>query len=397
MTVAPFTAALITFKTVLDYAPKSWFPAEFLQYLFAGLCALCVGLSIRLLGAAPGAPRARAAGARGSHGTAGPSAHTILTDTARGVAGQHRTVTHQGTVLHGWPQYLNDPVPPTAVGTSYGVRILALLDLYDASINRHDLSATLLALQRPGGGWAASTQRQRGRPEVTSWVIASLCRLGMERGAKQQLVAALEDMLEPRLDPVGMASITVVSTAVSALSEVAPTSSKLPELARRLLDGGHHDQQDSTPLLYWGETQYSSSRSVAHTARAAIALNDAARALPGNAGLASGARAAVDWLCRSGTDFHLVDEQLRRPVADGTVDALFIGHFTAAWVAQAILDVGVSGGIYDDCLAKAMRDVVGRQENGLWRWHDGSIPIWMTQQGAQVIKDHALRNPQWLL
>lgn len=46
VSLGPFSAALVAYKALLDYVlPEDWFSVAVLRYLFAGLCALCVGCS----------------------------------------------------------------------------------------------------------------------------------------------------------------------------------------------------------------------------------------------------------------------------------------------------------------------------------------------------------------
>lgn len=393
ISLGPFTAALVAYKTILDYLlPEDWFSVSVLRYLFAGVCALCVGLGTRLLSqryAIESPARPMPLGPVGSPG--GPSARRVLDDAARGILAEYREVSYRGTDLTGWSQYLDDHlVLPTAVGTAYGLRMLTSFDIRDPRINRNRVVGTLLALQKPGGGWAASTQRDRGRPEITAWVLAGMSRCGVDEATKRDLVRLLEGMLDPQADPIGMNRTTVMTVAISTLAEVAPTSPLLPRLAHRLVDGAHREDHEPTALTYWSEHLNGSAKSVAHTARAVLALHRAAGVLADGAIFENAARSGVKWLCHTDLDLRTVDEQLRRPVDDGTVDALMIGHFTAAWVARALMSSGTEA--CEEKLAVAIRETLRSHEDGVWRWHDDTRPIWMTYQGATVLRDFALRT-----
>lgn len=394
MSVAPFTAALISFKTILDYLlPEDWFNASILRILFAGICSLCIGLSLHVLGQRYTADAAETQAPGRAAPADGPTTRRVLDDAVRGVLAEFRHVPHGDSELAGWSQYLNDHlVPPTAVGTSYGLRMVASFDVRDSRISRHQLVQSLLALQKPGGGWAASTQRDRGRPEITAWVLAAVIRTGVADETRAALVRVLEDMLDVQDDPVGMDRTTVMAAAISTLAEVAPTSPMLPRLARRLLDGARREEHSPTPQMYWGESSHSSTKSAAHTARAVIALHraHAAGVLAEGALFENAARSGVTWLCNKDLNLHTTDEQLRRPIGDGTVDALVIGHFTAAWVARALMLPGMP--TCEETLLKAVREILRNREGGTWRWHDDTRPIWMTYQGATVLRDYALRN-----
>ncbi|MEW2166688.1 hypothetical protein AB0912_27360 [Streptomyces sp. NPDC007084] len=395
VSLGPFTAALVAYKGLLDYAlPEDWFSVSLLRYLFAGLCALCIGLLLRLFGprVSPGPGAAPAAPPQLR--TPSVSVRRVIDDSARSVLAEFRERRHRGVDLAGWSQYLNDhQVPPTAVGSSYGLRLVTALDIRDPRIDRRQVVDSLLALQKPGGGWAASTQRNRGRPEITAWVLAAMFRAGLDAATKSDLVRLLESMLDPAEDPLGMDRTTVLTVAVSTLSEIAPASPKLGWLARRLLDGAHTEDADGGSVAYWSESLHSSGRSAAHTARAAIALHRAAGVLSDGAIFEDSARAGIGWLCASDLDLRTTDEQLRRPVDDGTVDALMVGHFTPAWVARALMLPGARGG--EEKLAEAVDETLKSYKDGTWRWHDDTKPIWMTYQGAVVVRDYALRVTGW--
>ena len=281
-------------------------------------------------------------------------------------------------------------VPPTATGTSYGLRMISSFDIRAPRISRHQLVGSLLSLQKPGGGWAASTQRDRGRPETTAWVLTALFRAGVDDSVLADLVELLEGMLGLESDPVGMNRTAVLTVVISTLAEIAPASPLLPRLARRLLDGARREAGEPAPLVSWSEHLNGPTGSVAHTARAAVALHRAGSVLADGAVFQDAVRAGVRWLDSVPLDLHSIDEQLRRPVDDGTVDVLVIGHFTAAWVARALM---LSGEPMDEeKLRVAVCETLRSHQGGFWRWRDGSRPIWMAYQGAAVLRDYALRK-----
>lgn len=407
--LGPFAVALVAYKGLLDYVlPDDWFSAAILKYLFAGVCALCVGLAVRLAAELYTAPADRPRGdlaqqAPQAGGAGGPltgsrsgvrSVRRVIDESAQGVLAEFRVVRHRDAQLAGWSQYLDDhQVLPTAVGTSYGLRLVSALDIRDPRISRRQVNDSLLALQKPGGGWAASTQRDRGRCEITAWVLAAMCRNGLDDATKDELVRVLEQMLDPQADPLGMDRTTVLSVAVSTLAEIAPASPKLPWLARRLAEGARTDDGPAAPGAHWGEALHSPARSAAHTARAVVALHRASAVLSDGAVFANTARAGLDWLCGAELDLRSHDEQLRRPVDDGSVDALMIGHFTPAWVARALMLPLAPE--CDDRLERAVAETLDKYKDGVWRWHDGSKPIWMTYQGALVAREYALRTTAW--
>ncbi|RJL32489.1 hypothetical protein [Bailinhaonella thermotolerans] len=398
--VGPLAVALPVYGLLLDHLPERWFAARPLLYVFAAVTALCAGLGSRLAGQwaaaryltprspAPAGPAASPAGTASPGRT--PSAHTIRARAARHLLSDFREARHGRATVCGWSQYLGDEAPPTAIGTSYGLRLVMDLDLRDPRVNRRQIVESLVALQRPSGGWAASTQRGLGRPEVTAWVLVPAVRAGLAPGTEETLRALLEKLTAAD-DPQGMERTSVVASLVAAFAEIAPGSPWLPELSRRLLDAAHEDDG----MVSWGQALHGNvRRSAPHTARAVIALVRAERALGEKADFGPAVGGALRWLAREDLDLRPTDEQLRRPAPGGDVDALFIGHFTAAWVARALMS-GRDSAECERALRAAVRAVLDDQRDGVWTWHDGRRPIWMTYQGCVVLREYALRNLPW--
>ncbi|MGW6055493.1 hypothetical protein [Streptomyces sp. NPDC055189] len=390
--LGPFAAALIAYKALLDYGlPEDWFSLSVLRYLFAGLCALCLGLALRM---AAQWRTDRSADQEPSASLLPPaevSVQRLVDDSAHRVLAEFRMLSHRGEDLAGWSQYLDDHhVPPTAIGTSYGLRMLSACDLREPRVHRRRVLDSLLALQKTGGGWAASTQRDRGRPEVTAWVLAAMVRSGLDDATRAQLTGVLEDMLDPAEDPLGMDCTTVLTIVVAALAEIAPGSAGLLRLVHRLADAARPGAAAmGGGTACWGESVHAVEPSAAHTARAVLALHRAAGALPDGAPFARVAGAGLRWLCGTELELRLMDEQLRRPMADGTVDALLVGHFTPAWVTRALLLPGAPEA--PELLATTVRSTLDCFKDGTWRWHDGRQPIWLAYQGAVVMREYALR------
>ncbi len=403
ISIGPFAGALTAYGLLLDNLQDSWFTYIALKYIFAGVGALCVGFALRFFAqrftSLPESrsdalsPPARVALPAGNINSPSFSPYSIFVNTAAALLADIRSGQHDGDTIYGWSQYIGDDVPPTAMGTSYGLRTAMALDLRSSVINYGRLVRSLLALQKPGGGWAASTQRGAGRPEVTAWVLGAAARAGID----EQVLASLVQLLE-RLagadDPVALNRTTVVATIVTTLADVAPTSVRLQELSARLAQGASAIDTDNTPVS-WGESlQGGPKGSIPHTARAVVALKKAARVVPRGAYLESAANAGISWLVAENRSLADTDEQLRRHVGGGEVDALFVGHFTAAWTARAIM-TGEDPSTYLLALKRAMRAVLESEQHGVWRWHDDSKPMWMTYQGINAVREYILRGFEW--
>jgi hypothetical protein len=102
---------------------------------------------------------------------------------------------------------------------------------------------------------------------------------------------------------------------------------------------------------------------------------------------------ATRWLV-SRRDLGDQTEQIRRFVADDHPwDTLTLRHFTAAWVARALLLAPLaefSGA--DALLTDAIRGIWGNYRDGYWEWEGRERPLWMSYQSACVLRDFALRT-----
>ena len=399
LALGPFAGFITAYGLLLDSFQDSWFTYRALKYLLAGVCALCFGLILRILGqrfvksTSSGeavTPEGNTPIASGATRMQAASPYQILAYTAAAIQADFRTGKHDGTITYGWSQYIADPVPPSAIGTSYGLRIAMALDIRSSEMSYSLIVKSLLDLQRNGGGWAASTQRGIGRPEVTAWVLGAAFRAGLDHEVTATLVKVLENMTKMG-DPVALNRTTIISTIVSTLADVAPKSEQLSSLSELLVKGAGSAGEG----LSWGEVVDGGPKnSVPHSARAVVALKKAARVLPTAAGLNVAANEGIRWLVQPERSLLATDEQIRRPVGDGDVDALFVGQFSAAWVARAIM-TSSNPSTYEDALRRAVREVVACQEEGIWRWHDNTTPIWMTYQGVSVLRDYLLRGLVW--
>jgi hypothetical protein len=406
--LGPFALVFGIYSILLDHLPNQWFEQSWLRYLFAVLAALCVGAALRWLVQRPGVQRvvgpstsiALLPGPRQPQAVESVSAKAILEGTRTRLLADLRTSKQPGFELFGWSQYIGNDVPPSAIGTAYGLRTALALDIRDARLDRRKLVDTVIALQRPAGGWMARSQRDVGRPEVTAWVLAAASG-GLDRQTRDNVVGQLERMMSVQTDPVGMNSVLVLSSALSALVEVNPHSAKVEELTKILLDAAVDQHSDSGPRkVAWRMTTTASGPpSVPHTARAICALHKVHSAqVHVGSSLDEIIDASLDWL-NDASDLDLVNELLRRqvPQSGGSGDAMdmiYVGHFTPAWVARALMSRRVESHLAR--LRLCVRAVLTYQERGVWRWKDQQLePIWMTYQGAVVLRDYSMLNLPW--
>lgn len=299
--------------------------------------------------------------------------------------------------LTGWPHFLHEALAgerPTAIGTAYGLKIALALGERDGRLNLAALADTLWKLRLPDGGWAARSSAGISRPEVTALALGALATSGFSAPGLEEAVACFEDSFSADRDSVGMTRTYVVSAAIRGLVRVRPQSRRLRPLRAALLEGAIQEPT-SEGLLCWPSSwlarrDQGPAPSVAHTAMAVVALARAGRILGQDAASRSAMTQAVRWLVTNATLGNQT-EQIRRYVDDNHRDSLTVHHFTAAWVARALLAApGDDPAETAPLLAKAADRVWRSQRDGVWEWVDNDHPLWMTYQGMSVMRDYAL-------
>ena len=302
--------------------------------------------------------------------------------------------------LTGWVHYFDEQgedLRPTAISTSYGLKTILTIDAPNGSLDRSRLTDTLWKLRLGDGGWAARTGREHSRIETTALVLGALASAGYDRTRLSDAGNAFERALTRQADPVARTLVYPVCAAIRGLVRVRPDSSRLRELTNELLDGAMSDVP-SHDLMYWSRELFPGTSgkrrvpSVAHTAMAIVALSRSSQVFGADERTASALEQATAWLCQH-PDLANKSETIRRRTAphDDHLDMLNIDHFTAAWVARALLSVqpiGVPEG--EELLLNAVRQVWLSQRGGIWEWEGNERPVWMTYQGICVLRDYSL-------
>ncbi|TXS42348.1 hypothetical protein EAO75_32840 [Streptomyces sp. uw30] len=322
--------------------------------------------------------------------------------------------------LTGWPHSLGEDTPsrPTPVGTAYGLHIMLDLGVPEGRLSTGDLVDTLWRLRLPDGGWSARSQGSEARPEVTALVLGALARAGASTERLAAEVDRCTGAFTRQLDRTGRESTHVVTTVLRGLLRAAPRSEVLPLLREALADGAISDPRRDH-LRCWGyrlQPPYGRP-SPLHTAQAVVALDRAARVL-GEEGDARAARAraaredGIRWLlsCPEAPhdicpDLANLHEEVRRPRPDDPTrhEVLNVRHFTASWLARALLSPGAleiarAEGLEEELrirLEGAVAAVWAGQTDGIWLWErDESTeqrrPMWMTYQGLSALRSHAV-------
>ena len=300
-------------------------------------------------------------------------------------------------VLTGWPHFFDEAQArqrPTAVGTAYGLKLALLLGEEDGRLAQPMLADTLWKLRRADGGWATRSGRGIGRPEIAALVLGALSSAGFPPDRLAEAVTGLEAQLFADQDPVGMARTYVVTAVMRGLLRIRPRSRLLAELRTVLLDGAIQDHEHGDLLCWANRLSSEAGRprvpSVPHTAMAVVALARTDRVL----GASTASQHALDqgqrWLTGR-QDLTSRTEQFRRQVQGDRQELATVCHFTAAWVARALLATSPATPDATTLLDEAVHEVWRAFTGGFWEWEEGDRPLWMAYQGASVIRDYAMR------
>ena len=281
----------------------------------------------------------------------------------------------------GWPHNLGaGAARPSPWSTAMGVRTLLLLDRVDVDLAA--LARTLGGRQH-ADGWS-NRRLDVPRPEVTAVVLAVLSRIG-PGGA--DLNAAWR-FLETAIHPPDSTSPFVLSTVLHAVAQLRPESA----LTRRLVTNLLAARVPFEDVRAWPANPAAGALrvepSVAHTARAVVALRAAGPAIDGDE-LTEADEEAVGWLAQPGRSYDGVTEIQRVDPHRRDLDVP-VDHLTSAHVIQALAGTGHGrGGQLEDALA-ILWDSYVPTEN-LWAWkQDGRLPMWMTFDAVSALRTAVL-------
>ena len=302
--------------------------------------------------------------------------------------------------LTGWAHFFDEPredLLPTAISTSYGLKTILTIDAPNGSLDRSRLTETLWKLRLGDGGWTARTGREHSRIETTALVLGALASAGYDRTRLADAGRAFERALARQADPVARTLVYPVCAAIRGLVRARPESSRLRELTNDLLDGAISDVP-SPDLMCWSDELLPGTQgkrlvpSVSHTAMVIVALSRSSLVFGADERITSALEQATTWLCQH-PNLANKRETIRRRTAphDNHMDMLNIDHFTAAWVARALLSVQPIGvPESEDLLLNAVRQVWLSQRGGIWEWEGNERPVWMTYQGICVLRDYSM-------
>jgi hypothetical protein len=398
--IGPVVAGAGVWTWLMDYLPQPLNP-NVGRYGIATACALATMTTLawaRLWYRGRSSRNADETGDGLASAPAGPSTSVekLFHSAREGLLAGMVTAETDAGALVGWHHFFDldqHADRPTAVGTSYGLKAMLLLDMPDARFQQHRVVQTLWRLQKPGGGWSARTQSTLPRPEVTAWVLVALLQAGANEDKVADATQRFLETLDAMTDPVGRQRTHVVTTVLAALARLAPSAPSAARLRDLLLSGSVRAPEQG--LRCWGERLVAGGGadrvvpSMSHTARAIVALQRFGRL---DRAAASAVDGAARWLAICG-DLSNQTEHIRRRLPDHRMESLVVKHFTAAWVARALMSIDKDNmPEHDDLLHAAIERVYQFQSDGVWEWDNRERPVWMTYQGIATLRLQALRN-----
>jgi hypothetical protein len=289
----------------------------------------------------------------------------------------------------GWPHDLREgSKPATPLATAFGLRTMILLE----GFLTHDLIpiAKWLTEISPGGGYAAQTQNGPSA-EGTAAVLETLHRINNMDDFSTPLGA-----MKANLKPFDRTRPFILTTVLEASAQLGSD----PDLTRSLVEDLLKARRDYGSIHLWAEKAeehlVSPAPSIAHTARAVRALMRAHAALTLDGtpdALATEAREAAEhaaaWLADQ-PNLENVSELIDRQMDGGGVEPVYVRHFTSTWVVKALVSVGLptTHPSVSYAVARIWRDY--SIETALWSWRNGDLPVWMTFDAVDALRQAAM-------
>lgn len=311
-------------------------------------------------------------------GLARQPASTLLEVFRRVAAAlRDRATRSEAGVALGWPhdlQQVSTRVSP--VSTAYALRTMLLLEGHLAP----DLIPAVENLRSMSSQGGYRTREQAGpRPEITASVLHALHSIDGTASFADEIRQLEQDLQEfERSRPFILTSMLEASLQLHGSEQ----------LTGLLIDSLLTARRPSGNLLLWPEKSdpllLEPAPSVAHTARAVRALSLARLTRPDDQ-VSEAVNQGVAWLLEQ-RDFSNTGDAIDRPQADGRVESVFTRHFTASWVARALLSAGVpaSHPTVSAAVAQIWSSYAGNAA-ALWKWDNGELPSWMTFDAVESL------------
>jgi hypothetical protein len=278
----------------------------------------------------------------------------------------------------GWPRDLRDlQGEATAASTAYGIKTMLLLE-DGLAADLIPVAESLQQMALPAGGYAGREQ-SGPRPEATAAVLNALRRIAATQDLDAHIAQMERDLGEfEKCRPFILTTMLETSLLLKHDTKIVET----------LVDSLLAARRPYGDLLLWPEKAepllIDPVPSVAHTARAVRVLASV-RAVRPSGQVQEALEQAVAWLTGQ-RDLHNAYEVLERPV-EGGLEPVHVRHFTAAWVAKALVSAGVPAA--HPSVSGAVAQIwhsYGGDTAALWAWDNGDLPIWMTFDAIEALR-----------
>lgn len=288
-----------------------------------------------------------------------------------------RLTRSEGGAPLGWPHDLQQvSTRVSAVSTAYALRTMLLLEGHLAA----DLVPAVENLRSMSSHGGYRTREQAApRPEITASVLHALHVIDGTASFADEIGQMEQDLQEfERSRPFILTSMLEASLQLNGSGQLTGL------LTENLLNA----RRPSGNLLLWPEKSnpllLDPAPSAAHTARAVRALSLARLARPDDR-VSEAVNQGVAWLLEQ-RDFGNTGDAIDRLQADGRVESVFTRHFTAAWVARALISAGVpvSHPTVSAAVAQIWDSYAGNAA-ALWKWDNGELPSWMTFDAIEAL------------
>jgi hypothetical protein len=295
------------------------------------------------------------------------------------------------TGMRGWNHHVGLP-SITAFSTAIGLRIMRLVTDDFTLFRSDEIVQTLWDQRLKGGCWKAKSQFQVGRPEASAAVLLALY-VGGDRERARGARSDFERILLRSVDETLWRRVSSVAVVVPALATLGSRAAVFYDLVD-VLDRAAVQDLDAGTMWWTAVTRLdpgfpAAQPSVAHTARAVLALNHCYRATNGDLGRsAQDLQPAIVWLLRQ-PSWPNTAEAIERPIDGYRTERLIVRHSTAAWAVRALLELDLDP--TNERIRAAIGAIYGSQKDGLWDWEEIRRPIWATHDALRALTCYALR------
>lgn len=388
--IGAIPAALGVWYLAFDYFPASWYSDdEISKYVAVAALAVAAGSIVWAAGAELNRSLLKRRIVENESNTAPVSwnpPEADLRSTARRLSD---SLVRLGVDV-GWCHYLGSfgqAQSPSALSSAFALRTFMLTTNDAPGVPVHEVCEWIRSRANDDGGWSAQTQGTISRPEVTAIVAGTLARLEGPGEVLERAVESIEHAMQPGVDPVATTNTYVVATILEEDPFLRLSTNTTAALLQSLLNGAIPVGGDQ---YCWAEQlprHQRESPSAALTARAVLAIQALVKVgyVP-TAAAAPILQGALRWMATA----QMANESTSvvRMATPGRQELNAPRHFTAALIAQCLWQAGLGS---SDTARQALATSWESHDDGLWYWHSGDAPTYMTYYGLSAVLTGRMR------